>query len=550
MFAIPNGETADTFIAEATQVEWYDDDDYVWGGSIGDSEGSLVYMSKPNASMVSININGNNYSILPVKPNIGVFVKHTIPDPDTLICATIEEESPSEIPCSNDECPAVITILMEISSQAKADLIRQCGGNLWLYALRLLFQEGHINTIFANSGIKNKSVKIIWNDFAYTVPSPGDIEQLLRRMANPFDPNNNPFGYRIAQDRNYHKADLVFLLHKQDGLFGVVGGVTYQGLDINKPYSILNSEFFWNPGYTFQHEMGHIFGCRHQYGTCLACDNTPDCAHAWSSAGRTIMWGDRSQQINVFSNPDLGTGNYNINNQPAQNAQRIMSTGCILAGLMPDDWGVSISGPTFACDEYPEYFEAIVDTALLGNPGQPPYTYEWRWNTTGIFTSQNPGTYLSDESKIEIGSLACTFFFLQVKVTSNDNITKISQVRKVISQWCDECSPDPECDDCPPDQRVIQTPQPSNYIKAEGIEISPNPSQGAVQIRFDQAISGYVKISLLNTQGQVVRELLSEEVHSGTFRKKFYLNELTPGLWVIQIQVPDQVFSKKLIFLP
>lgn len=36
------------------------------------------------------------------------------------------------------------------------------------------------------------------------------------------------------------------------------------------------------------------------------------------------------------------------------------------------------------CDD-PEVYTTNVTPPPLGQPGQPPYIYEWRWNLDGIF---------------------------------------------------------------------------------------------------------------------------------------------------------------------
>lgn len=529
-FAIPSRETLDTFIVEVSRVEWIDNGNYAWGGIIGASEGSFTFMKKPEGEIATIHLpGGSTYHLIPIKPGIGVLLKNSqkIGAGSCEILEELEEIPESE--CTYNECPAVITVLLLITPRGYSNLMNQVGGNSWLYTLRLFFMEFYINTIFLNSGIANKSINIITQNFGYNSPSALSMSEVLENIPD----NTGNFYRNVRLERSINNADLTFVIDSDNSWNNGILGIAFIGPNASTAYSVIHAQYLWNPR-VFPHELGHLFGGRHEWEN----DDTPVCGHAWNAIGKTIIWSKitGAGEIPFFSNPDLGTGNYS--NPTAQNAQQIMSSGCAVSKYFDtQDWVIAIEGNNPPCDNDPATFSVNINTPPLGVLGQPPYQYEWRWSSSGFFTTQNPGIYLGSDSIVVIGSLDCPYFFLQVRVISSDSEIRYA-TKKIRTLY--RC---PECPDIVARKRgntfQLQT------TEVNTLQVFPNPISDLIRIRYETPVSEEIQLSIFDIKGQLIEHISNEIAEAGLYQKQHALKNIIAGYYIVRLKSPHFVKYQK-----
>jgi len=165
----------------------------------------------------------------------------------------------------------------------------------------------------------------------------------------------------------------------------------------------------------FTHEVGHLFGGKH---LSYPKAPNPQCAFAHALlfpppiyALNTVM-GGATYRILHFSDPEImyqgiATGVIGTEN----NAGYIRSTGCIV-----QDFAVSQTiNPiiTAAEDHCQIALSATLDGTVAG------ITYDWYWNTTGIFLGNNPSTYLGSGANLTVDDPLpdpCESYFIHLKV--------------------------------------------------------------------------------------------------------------------------------------
>src|SRR5690606_29943699 len=152
-----------------------------------------------------------------------------------------------------------------------------------------------------------------------------------------------------ADEREAHFADLVVLITASydNGAVGIA-----QGFGPPNAFAVVNENLATNE-LTFVHEVGHLYGARHENLDCLTevcqnCDNTQVYSHAYHF--KTGVWPFRKDRwtvmrsctdlrsfIGYFSNPSV-----NFNNKPTgvdnlqDNARRVNNNRCGIGNLRDD----------------------------------------------------------------------------------------------------------------------------------------------------------------------------------------------------------------------
>jgi hypothetical protein len=144
--------------------------------------------------------------------------------------------------------------------------------------------------------------------------------------------------------------------------------------------------------YTYSHEVGHLFGCRHQLNT--NCGTNPDNsgldhAHAyvfdkgalwWERYYRTIVspCTDNAQRIRIlhYSNPDVEYVNRKTGQDDENNAKTIRdAAGRVAQNMTCGDFSAYLDGPYEICEGVPATVTVVLNSGQI--PG--PYTYKWKY---------------------------------------------------------------------------------------------------------------------------------------------------------------------------
>ena len=248
-------------------------------------------------------------------------------------------------------------------------------------------QINSTNTIFKNSGI-NATVRLIATQETTDFQESGDVGADLRTLTNasyfpgfgalpgPANPQSDP----IHALRDQVGADIVVLV-EENTMLGSQVTAGYSNISVQSgvaipefAYSIVQRSNITIGGYAFPHELGHVFGCRHDQS--IEFPNSVGAypySYGWHWTAGSTLYCDIMGQVSgstavlQFSNPNLlykgvATG---VADQ-ADNARTINMTAPMLeayragapAGPGPVDSTTDTDG-----DGFPDELETALNTS-------------------------------------------------------------------------------------------------------------------------------------------------------------------------------------------
>lgn len=150
-------------------------------------------------------------------------------------------------------------------------------------------------------------------------------------------------------------------------------------------------------GYTFVHEIGHLFGCNHQFGSawrnCCGLGRTLNLGPGVTV--NSIMKGGRDV-IPYFTDPEIeylgvSTGSFNPNSgRMDNNAGRIRTNSCIVSSFIESTQPfASISLQRSNC----QIFASSLYNTVVENDDS--YSFEWFLTLEGEFLPDNLDSYIS-----------------------------------------------------------------------------------------------------------------------------------------------------------
>jgi hypothetical protein len=331
--------------------------------------------------------------------------------------------------------------------------------NPWTGYFHVIVSLFSFQMALINSGVEDIALRFRTAPFNFMYSSPLNIE--------PDIFTNLPTS--AANIRDEFRADLVVLLTSMDypnvrgaARAGSLSGGTFTWEAPCEDCAFVISEVQNNvgPTWTLAHEIAHLFGARHNRSgnvPCGTCGDDEDiCTHGWrftfGGQDRTIMsllFDDTiaagRQRALHFSNPAVQFNGFDTGTADNNNTLGINNANCLIQYYRESPvLGVTISGlstPLCGLSGFvnPKTYTANVNSPATGFPGNPPYTYQWRWNLDGNFTPTNPGTLIGTGTSVTINSvLGCPQFFLRVTVTASDGTTTHA-TRVINTVLCTTC---------------------------------------------------------------------------------------------------------------
>ncbi|CAG5071819.1 hypothetical protein DYBT9623_03803 [Dyadobacter sp. CECT 9623] len=386
--------------AEATHVEYHDELNYEWIGKTDDGLGTVIVLSKEGRICAHISTPQGVYEIFPAPGNL-----YSLQEIDPLKagdvgCATTSEdrtggrENAEYIPAAPEPtqsnpiadanaklypCQPLVNPRVLILYTAKA---LQLAGNVATITDQANLSIAQFNSTIYNSGITSNAVLTLAGVAALDLPETnnsmnGDVTKLTSNAT--------------AQNlRNQYQADLVVLF--TNGNY-IPRGVTAEPFFNNSTafaiVQILNAV----SNKTFAHEVGHIYGCRHDGES-----GSPQYAQGHNMKNglgivtdRTMMstnTADGSNRLLHFSNPNISvsgkaTGTVANNN----NAKRISETHLTVGDFRPNPAPplvAYIDGPTYVTTQGGKNYE------LNYSCGIAPYSIAWQYSYDGVnYTMSN-----------------------------------------------------------------------------------------------------------------------------------------------------------------
>jgi hypothetical protein len=93
---------------------------------------------------------------------------------------------------------------------------------------------------------------------------------------------------------------------------------------------------------------------------------------------------------------------------------------------------------------------------------------------------------------------------------------------------------------------IISNNTPKEF---ELLQNYPNPFNPATTIKYSVPVTGQVKMSVYNSMGQLVKELVNEVQTSGTYNVSFNGSDLASGVYLYRLEAGNYLETKKMILV-
>lgn len=484
-----------------TKSDYTSENDYYWYGVINsevDSAcqgGSLTLMAKAGAKFGTIVFDDHSYEFQDLGDGIQALsrfklesfnenecaVNTSTPGPDLTSQRPKNISSPNIIyPCSPvpPNCNVRVLVLYTQAAQnIEADINN-----------RITLAIAQVNQAYYNSQVSSSNVSLILAgsqkiNFTEGTSIGADVNSLAANSA-------------IQTLRSNFLADIVILL--TDGNYGNSKGIVKAiGPNFNGAYAIVQTNAATGGRHTFAHEVGHLFGARHDD------DATGTIEHGYffttgfffTKYRYTLLAGlpsGKTRELN-YSNPDV-----KIKNKPTgtsafrNNAQKHRNTGCTVANFFPNPSGlmsVDILQPN------PNVCCTTVTAEADVTCGTPPYYFNWTISYDEINWELLPN------SEIVTFNTACDKQILTIELVVTDAFLQNRTVRKYYNADCG----------------VTTKPNLNSKEKKSNIvqKIFPNPSSSSI-IKVDLNLTSIenLKVDIIDAFGNI-----RKQVHDGNFAK-------------------------------
>lgn len=525
--------------------------DYEWVGKTEDGRGLVIVVDNNNLMDVHISTPEGVYEIVPASGSVyalhemdmkvvgdvgcvtseGTDQKERISrmselraDKDSVVRSAAREES-----CGTQTSPRVLILYGE-----KA--LMYAGGTAEVYN-RAVSAVAQFNSAISNSGINSQAMLILAGVVFPPQPFPEGPEMKDTKNNLASDSNINTL-------RNNYNADIVVYLSAlppdEWGNFpprGIAGYTNEPKVD--SAYAVV--QFYAAvANKTFAHEVGHLFGCRHD-----GHNATPNYARGFNiknflgiTVDRTLMSttssssNEGADRLVNFSNPDISVSGRATGDSQHDNARRIDETWSTVAGFRsnpPNAPSAEIEGPSYVTSPGPRTYE-LVHRCFIG-----PYSFRWQMSTDGVNYTNLSST--TDSHTHYFHNVSQTVYFRcdispygyygHYTVTAEMGDGPISRVGYTH---------DPNADD------PLQDESPEDLVLGS---VFPNPSPGLVHIPFTLPEESLVSLTIVDLNGRVI-EVLADKRHfkkSGTYSLDWQAESFPEGNYRYVLEINRKVKS-------
>lgn len=510
-------------------IEYTDANNFSWSANVVPNdqtgyecqEGNLFLLRKDGKYIGRFSVDEDVYILEDIGGGKQVLIKIDFTK-EELICNvgeddlgdSSEEESQVENR-STDVCP--VTALAVYTDKAEASVPD----------IELTIRQSIANTNFAlnNSKVKFKIdlldvIKVGFNNDEDTVGIREEIQAVLDDSEIQF----------LREDS---QADIVLVY--TNGYYGrIIGNAAEIGPSVDSAFAIIRAPFALVGG-TTEHEIGHLFGCRHQSPP----DRTETYAHAHQMKFRnnvvknTVMWSVIVSKVPYFSNPNIlyygkPTGIVN----EADNAKKLRNSNCVVSEYGEDDSRINgyIMGDDAVCNG-----ENVYATADIWG-GTGIYNYEWTYSYDGFnyenLLSNNHSVWIPGVDK-PIGAVGIFPIHIRLTVTDQNN-KSVTLFKTVHSSSSNHIG-----------QEIFPCPDVPIYLPGNGatnttFNVYPNPVRDILTIKLiGDEVGETVKI--YDVSGVLVL--------TKRYNESIDVSKLEPGSYIVKLISDNEEYNSRFIKL-
>lgn len=517
---------AKPIIAEASEVKYYSSADYEWIGKTDENRGTIIILSKAGRVSAHFSTPDGVYEIFPAPGGLYCLQEVDTSKGDDVGCIAPDEHHSTERTSAQQPEHA-----RPIHSNAKMNPCQPLISPrvLVLYTPKALALVGNVagiqtiadmsvaqfNSCIYNSGITSNAALTL----AGIAPLDNLPEtQFITNDLNTLEKNMIAQGLRDS----YH-ADLVVLFTDAE----------YQGGDTRgkaQTQDLVNSMSFaivelWSATSrkTFAHEIGHLYGCRHEdtpgspvyaQGYCIK-NGLGIVTDRTVMVGKNISDEKAKNRLLHFSNPNVQVSGKASGTSNENNAKRITESHTIVSVFRPNPNPPLVSyidGPTFVTTPGGRNYEVTYSC------GSAPYSITWHYSYDGI-------NYLPSNITTDI----FTWYFNQnqkiwIKATVTGNGKSVSAFIAVTAQM--------------PNPYKINA-YASDSLQAEFLDfnVSPNPSSSEVAVNYNLFTDSTVRLEIVDPSGRVIMQLTNPKTFqkNGRHSVKWTTSEYPSGIYLARL---------------
>lgn len=529
-FSLPG--FSDPIISKANHIETKSAENYSWSGILQERLGTITLVSQSGELFGHISVDDKKFELWPLGDDLYALTELDASAFTSEECATIESTDDKEYESKSGyenarfvDCSKHARVLVLFTANAQASVT-----NINQTAFLAVHQT---NDALRNSGILGDAYVQVGmaGPLLLNFNETGVIQTDVQTLSNRSD---------VQALRNANGADLVILLTGSN--YGSVLGIV-RDIGPNDPtsYAIVTAGAATG-NYSFAHELGHLFGGRHQRCSVWnngGCDDTAGFAHGYGySYGflnlnkcSTIMHQLRPNYARIlyYANPNISHDGQLTGTSNSNNARQLWEQSPTIATFRPFIGQLSASVDVKV--HYPAFRQYSCEAVSIC--GVEPHSFEWRVSYDGF----NYGSVASTDGGLTISPPTCTNLFIWLRVFSSDS----QQVDYFFTlshfdEGCEESR-----------IRVVTSTQEEEIEVDRGFSVFPNPAKELINMKYYLPESGRTSIVLSNFQGQTLIAQENNLQKYGWHDLTLGTTGLSNGIYFLKMKKGDRVTIRKIV---